>query len=76
MLEMCKPWNKLNKDEKQAIVKKKILCGFAMFLFGMLWMYFATPGNEIVDYVAGFVSAFTVMGLLTILYGLVKKFSM
>jgi hypothetical protein len=72
---MCKPWNKLTKDEKQACVKKKLLGGFAMFLFGMLWMYFATPGVQLVDYVAGFISAFTVMGLLIILYGLVKKFS-
>jgi hypothetical protein len=38
-------------------------------------MYFATPGAEVVDYVTGFVSTITVMGLLLILYGLVKKFS-
>jgi len=47
---------------------KKILCGFAMFLFGMIWMYFGAN-------LEGFVSTITVMGLLMILYGLVKKFS-
>jgi apolipoprotein N-acyltransferase len=55
-------------------VKKKMMCGFGLFLFGMLWMYFAT-GSDVASYIAGFVSTITVMGLLLILYGLVKKFS-
>jgi len=73
---MLKPWKKMTKEEKQECAKKKIICGFGLFLFGLLWMYFATPGIEVVDYVSGFVSAITVMGLLMILYGLIKKFSM
>ncbi|MCX6821874.1 MAG: hypothetical protein NTW30_03795 [Candidatus Aenigmarchaeota archaeon] len=71
---MCKPWNKFTKDEKQAYVKKKMMCGFGLFLFGILWMYFTT-GSDVASYIAGFVSTITVMGLLLILYGLVKKFS-
>ncbi len=72
---MCKPWNKFTKDEKQAYVKKKMMCGFVLFLFGMLWMYFSGQGETIMNYIDGFVSTITVMGLLMILYGLVKKFS-
>ncbi len=75
MLCMCKPWNKLTKDEKQACVRKKIMGGISLFIFGMLWMYFSTPAQELVDYVSGFASTITVMGLLIILYGLIKKFS-
>lgn len=47
---------------------KKIIKGFGLFLFGMIWMYFGAN-------LEGFISAITVMGLLIILYGLVKKFS-
>lgn len=72
---MCKPWKKMNKEEKEMHVRKKMMMGFALFLFGMLWMYFSTPGDIVVDYLAGFVSTITVAGLLLILYGLVKKFS-
>jgi len=75
MFCMCKPWKKFTKDEKEAFVRKKIMCGFALFLFGLLWMYFSTPGETVADYFAGFVSTITVAGLLLILYGLVKKFS-
>jgi len=63
---------KFGKEEKYCYegmpAEKKILCGFAMFLFGMIWMYFGAN-------LEGFVSTLTVMGLLMILYGLVKKFS-
>jgi len=63
---------KVGKEEKYCCggmhANKKILCGFAMFLFGMIWMYFGAN-------LEGFVSTITVMGLLMILYGLVKKFS-
>lgn len=63
---------KVVKEEKYChggmYANKKILCGFGMFLFGMIWMYFGAN-------LEGFVSTITVMGLLLILYGLVKKFS-
>jgi apolipoprotein N-acyltransferase len=65
---MLKPWKKMTKEEKQAFANKKIICGFGLFLFGMIWMYFGAN-------LEGFVSAITVMGLLIILFGLVKKFS-
>lgn len=62
---------KFEKEEKCChgmYADKKILCGFGVFLFGMIWMYFGAD-------LEGFVSTLTVMGLLMILYGLVKKFS-
>ncbi|MDI6826079.1 MAG: hypothetical protein QMD36_02695 [Candidatus Aenigmarchaeota archaeon] len=65
---MSKPLKKMTKEEKLAYANKKIIRGFWLFLFGMIWMYFGTNLD-------GFVSAITVMGLLIILYGLVKKFS-
>jgi len=72
---MCKPWKKMNKEEREMIVRKKIMMGFCLFLFGLVWMYFSAPGTDVVNYFDGFISTITVMGLLLILYGLVKKFS-
>jgi hypothetical protein len=72
---MCKPWKKMNKEEKAMFVHKKIKCGFCLFIFGLIWMYFSAPGEIVGNYIDGFISTITVAGLLMILYALVKKFS-
>ena len=65
----CIPWNKMKKDEKIAYANHKIIKGFGIFLFGLLWMYFGAGNLE------GLTQALTVMGLLLVLFGLVKRFS-
>ena len=62
------PLGKMTKDEKIAWANYKILKGFGIFLFGLLWMYFGATFE-------GLTQALTVMGLLIILWGLVKRFS-
>jgi len=69
---MCKPWKKMTKDERLAYVNHKIMKGLGVFLFGAIWMYFA---SITVDVWSALPSTLAVVGLLLILYGLIKKFS-
>lgn len=64
----CVPWKKMKKDEKIAYANHKIIKGFAVFLFGLLWMYFGGTLEALAQ-------TLTVVGLLLLLFGLVKKFS-
>jgi hypothetical protein len=65
---MYKRWKKMSKDEKQAHSNYKIIKGFGIFLFGLLWLFFGAT-------LEGLAQAMTVMGLLVLLFGLIKKFS-
>lgn len=69
---MLKPWKKMTKNVKQACAKKTMLCGFATFLFGIIWMYFASTA---IDVWSALPPTAVVMGLLIILYGLIKRMS-
>jgi len=63
------PLGKMTKEEKLTCANYKIMKGFGIFLFGLLWMFFGAT-------LEGLAQAITVMGLLIILYGLVKRFSL
>jgi len=65
---MCKPWKKMTKDEKMAYANYKIMKGFAIFFFGLIWMLFGST-------LEGLTQTLTIVGLLLLLFGLVKKFS-
>jgi len=69
---MLKPWKKMTKEEKQAYANHKIIKGVGVFLFGVIWTYFASVS---VDVWSALPSTLAVMGLLLILYGLVKRSS-
>jgi len=69
---MYKPWKKMTKDEKLAWVNCKIVKGFGVFLFGAVWMYFASVYVDVWDALP---PTLALMGLLVVLYGLIKKFS-
>ena len=69
---MCKPWKKMTKDEKQMYIQKKIMMGVAIFLFGLIWNYFA---GVYVDVWRGLPVTLAVMGILCILYAFFKKSS-
>jgi len=69
---MHRPWKKMTKDEKLACANHKIIKGFAVFLFGAVWMYFASAS---VDVWNGLPPTLALMGLLCVLYGLIKKYS-
>jgi len=62
------PLGKMTKEDKMACANHKILKGFAIALFGLIWMYFGGT-------LEGLAQTFTVMGLLLLLWGLVKRFS-
>lgn len=70
---MHKPWKKMTKDEKQACANFKIVKGFAVLVFGLIWMYFAS--NVYFDVWDALPPTLAVIGLLCFLYGLVKRFS-
>ena len=65
---MFQEWKKMKKEEKIAYANCKIIKGFGIFLFGLLWMYFGAT-------LEGLVQTLTIVGLLVILFGLVKRFS-
>jgi hypothetical protein len=67
----CKPWNKMTKDEKLVCANHKIIKGIGVFLFGSIWMYFASISGDVWSALP---STLSVIGLLLILYGLVKRF--
>lgn len=67
-----KPWKKMTKDEKRAYANCKIMKGLGVFIFGLVWTYFASVS---VDVWSALPLTLTVMGLLVLLYGLVKRFS-
>jgi len=69
---MCTPWKKMTKDEKLAHTKHKIIKGFAVFLFGVIWMYFTSVYLDVWDALP---TTLAVMGLLCVLYGLWKRSS-
>ena len=69
---MCKPWNKMTKDEKLACANYNIKRGFAVFLFGLIWMYFT---SVVFDVWKAFQFTLVIMGLLLLLLGLVKRSS-
>ncbi len=62
----------MTKDEKKAWTNCKIVKGFGIFLFGAVWMYFASASVDVWD---GLPPTLALMGLLLVLYALVKKFS-
>jgi len=66
------PWKKMTKDEKLACANYKIIKGFGVFLFGAVWMYFASASVDVWD---GLPPTLALMGLLLVLYGLIKKYS-
>ena len=68
---MCKPWNKMTKDEKIADAQHKIIKGIGVFLFGAIWLYFTTGT---IDVWSALPPTLAIMGLLLILYGFFKKF--
>ena len=69
---MCKPWNKMTKDEKRACADYKILKGFGVFLFGLIWTFFASISTDVWSALP---LTLTVMGLLLLIYGLMKRSS-
>ena len=62
------PLGKMTKEDKMCYANYKIIKGFFVFLFGLIWMYFGGT-------LEGLAQTLTVMGLLIVLLGLVKKFS-
>ena len=72
MGHMCIPWKKLKKDEKMMYANHKIKKGAAVFLFGGIWYYFA---SRTIDVWSALPQTIAIMGLLLVLYGLVKRTS-
>jgi len=70
---MCIPWKKMKKDERHACAYHKMIKGFAVLLFGLIWMYFAS--YVFFDVWDALPPTLAAMGLLCFLYGLVMKFS-
>ena len=69
---MCKPWSKMSKDEKVACAEYKIIKGLGIAIFGLVWIYFASIA---VDVWHALPLTIAVVGVLLLLYGLVKRFS-
>jgi len=67
---MCKPWNKMTKDEKAAHANHKIMKGLCILVFGVIWTFFASMSNNVWDALP---LTLTVSGLLMFLYGMYKK---
>jgi hypothetical protein len=63
----------MTKDEKLAYSHYKIMKGLAVFLFGGIWMYFA---SVYVDVWNALPPTLAVVGLLCLLFGLFKKSSL
>ena len=69
---MCKPWNKMTKDEKLAVANHKMIKGLEIAIFGLVWAYFASIS---VDVWTALPLTIAVCGVLLLLFGLVKRFS-
>ena len=72
----CTPWKKMKKEERIDWANRKMFKGFAIFLFGLLWMYFGSlTTTGLTGDIEGLTQTLTVLGLLLFLFGLVKRFS-
>jgi len=60
----------MTKDEKLACANYKLVKGFAVFVFGMIWAYFASVAFDVWSALP---PTLAVMGLLCMLYGLFKR---
>ena len=69
---MCKPWNKMTKDEKLAVANHKMIKGLEIAIFGLVWAYFASIA---VDVWHALPLTLAVFGVLLLLYGLFQRFS-
>ena len=61
-------WKKMKKDEKKVYANYKIMKGLGIFLFGGIWLALDAT-------LEGLAQTLTIMGLLLVLFGLVKRFS-
>jgi hypothetical protein len=67
---MCKPWNKLSKDEKLGYAEYKFKKGLGISIFGLVWHYLILQSSDVWGALP---LSIAIIGVLIVILGLFKR---